>query len=216
MRRLLLLAGSALAALPTGAFAEAGDLLVRARAVVIAPSDDASDILPGLPGSSVDVDGAIVPELDFTYFITDRIAAELILATSNHDLSGTGGIEGLGDVADVWVLPPTLTFQYHFLPDATVRPYVGVGVNYTVFYNAEASDSLVGALGETRIDVNESAGLAVQAGMDIDLNDTWFFNADVKFINIETEATLVSGNTINQIDIDVNPVVFGLGFGRRF
>ncbi|MEE4213166.1 MAG: OmpW family protein [Parvularcula sp.] len=217
MKKLLLTTALAAAAFaPIAASAEKGDLLVRARGILVAPTEETSDVLPALPGASVEIENAIVPELDFTYFLSDRMAVELILATSPHDLEGTGAIEGLGKVADLWALPPTLTLQYHFAPDATFRPYVGVGLNYTLFYNEDASDSLNDALGATDVDVDDSFGIAFQLGADIDLNETWFFNADIKYIQIDTEATLTTGTLVNTVDVDLDPVVFGLGIGRKF
>lgn len=196
--------------------AEQGDFLIRARGIVVAPTDNSSDVLPGFPGGSVDVENAVVPELDFTYFLTNNIGAELILATSPHDLHGRGALSGLGKVADVMALPPTLTLQYHFNPNGKIRPYAGVGVNYTIFYDEDASNSLVTAVGQTAIDVDDSFGVAYQFGVDFELSDRWFLNADVKYIQIDTSATLNSGGAINTVDVDLDPIVAGIGVGMRF
>ncbi len=196
--------------------AEQGDVLVRLRGIWVAPTDNASDVLPGFAGGSVNVENAVVPELDFTYFLTNNIGAELILATSPHDLHGTGTLAGLGKIADLMALPPTLTLQYHFNPDGPVRPYAGVGVNYTIFYSEDASSTLVGAVGPTAIDVDDSFGVAFQLGVDFDLSDRWFLNADIKYIQIDTTATLNSGGTINTVDVDLDPIVAGIGVGMRF
>ncbi len=217
MRNFYTAAALACAALfPASAQAKQGDLLVRARAIWVAPTDNASDVLPGFPGGSVNVENAVVPELDFTYFLTNTIGAELILATSPHDLHGTGTLAGLGKVADLMALPPTLTLQYHFNPNGRLRPYAGVGVNYTIFYNEDASSSLTGAVGPTAVDVDNSFGVAFQLGVDFALTDRWFLNADVKYIQIDTTATLNSGGTINTVDVDLDPVVAGIGVGMRF
>lgn len=138
------------------------------------------------------------------------------MATSPHDLEGTGDLEGLGTIGDVWALPPTLTLQYHFQPDAKVRPYVGVGLNYTIFYNEKATSALNNAIGNTSISLDDSVGVAVQAGVDVDINDNWFWNADIKWIQIETEATLNTGGAINTVDVELDPIVAGVGIGRRF
>lgn len=216
MRRSLMLTAALTAASVQTAAAEQGDWLVRLRAITVAPTEDVSAVMPGFPGGSAEVDNAYVPELDFTYFITDHIGAELILATSPHDLQGTGTLAGLGEIADVMVLPPTLTFQYHFNPRGKFRPYAGVGVNYTIFYSEDASTSLVNAIGATTVDVDDSVGVAYQAGVDIDLNDRWFVNADFKYIQIDTTATLNTGGVINTVDIDLDPIVAGVGIGYRF
>lgn len=209
------LAGAA-ALMPMAASAGQGDWIVRARAINVAPDDSAGPVDPGFPGGSVDVDAAVVPELDFTYFLTDRVAAELILATSPHDISGTGDLDALGTVGEVMVLPPTLTLQYHFAPGAEFAPYVGLGVNYTLFYDEETSDSLDDAIGATSLSLDESFGIAGQVGVDIALKDDWVANIDLKYIQIETEATLDTGGVINTVDVDINPFVFGIGIGKRF
>ncbi|MEM9838738.1 MAG: OmpW family protein [Pseudomonadota bacterium] len=217
MRKLILAAALATTALaPISAAAEAGDFLIRGRIIGVLPNDDASGIMPAFPGGSVEVDNAFVPEVDFTYFFTNNIAAELILATSPHDINGTGDIGGLGQVGEVWVLPPTLTVQYHFNPSGPIRPYVGAGINYTIFYGEDTTSSLNDAIGQTSLDVDPSLGWAVQAGVDYDITEKWFANVDVKYINIETEAILRTGVAANKVDLDINPLVVGIGVGRRF
>src|SRR5690606_20661325 len=83
----------------------------------------------------VSVSNSVVPELDITYFLTRNIAVELILGTTPHNIRAGGSIAGLGPVGRVWLLPPTLTLQYHVDLTDRIKPYVGAGVNYTIFYN---------------------------------------------------------------------------------
>ena len=105
----------------------AGDVLVRLRAISIMPNVSTSQTLTAL---NVGVNNAIVPELDLTYMIRDDLGVELILATSRHQV--TSSLGGLGGVN---VLPPTLLLQYHFNHAGRIRPYLGAGFNYTLFYN---------------------------------------------------------------------------------
>lgn len=200
----------------SAAATERGDFLVRLRGIVVAPTESSGPLLPGFPSGFVGVENAVVPELDFTYFLTKHIGAELILASSPHDIVGEGALEGVGDIAEVLVLPPTLTLQYHFAPDAKIRPYVGAGVNYSIFYKSDASDELEAAIGQTSVDLDDSVSWAFQAGVDIDLRGRWFLNADIKYINMDTRATLTTGSLINTVDVDVNPIVAGVGVGYRF
>lgn len=215
MKKSLLLA-TLLSTICAPAFAEQGDWLVRLRGIVVAPTEESSAVLPSFPGATVSVDEAIVPELDFTYFLTDNIGAELILATSPHDISGEGSLAGLGEIADTMALPPTLLLQYHFAPEARIRPYVGAGVNWTIFYSEDAKPALVNAVGPTGVSLDDSIGWAVQAGVDFDLNERFFLNVDVKYIDIDTTATLTSGALVNTVDVDLNPIVAGVGVGIRF
>ncbi|GAB5387334.1 MAG: OmpW family protein [Alphaproteobacteria bacterium] len=179
--------------------------MIRGRAIGISPDEDA-DIDP--IGGNVDADFAPTPELDFTYFLSDHFALELIAATSKHDVEAQGTTLGDVDLGDVWVLPPTLTLQYHFLPEGQVRPYVGAGINYTIFYNEDAPS----ALGS--IDYDPSFGPALQAGFDIALTENWMFNADVKKIWINTDVDIPAAGV--SADVDLDPWVFGVGIGYRF
>ena len=217
MMRSLLISTTLLMAGTDMAMAAQGDWLVRLRGIVVAPTENSSAVT-GIPGSEVGVENAVVPELDFTYFLTDNIAAELILATSPHDIVGEGSIAGLNEIAEVMVLPPTLTLQYHFLPNGDfIRPYAGVGINYSIFYSQDATSSLEGALGgATDVDLDDSVGVAFQLGADFPINDRWFLNADVKYIQIDTEATLTTGSDVRTVEVDLDPIVAGVGVGFRF
>ncbi|MEM8694815.1 MAG: OmpW family outer membrane protein [Pseudomonadota bacterium] len=207
----------AMAVVPQPAFAEAGDVLLRVRAVVVSPTENSGSILPTFPGEEVDVTDSIMPEVDITYMATDHIGFELIAATTQHDFGGTSGTTGgIGQLGSTWVLPPTLTAQYHFAPESSVRPYVGAGVNYTVFYSEDTTTALENAIGPTSVSLSDSWGWAVQAGIDIDLNENIFLNFDVKYIDIDTTATLRNATIgTQQVDIDLDPFVFGVGIGFR-
>ncbi|RMF11187.1 MAG: OmpW family protein [Alphaproteobacteria bacterium] len=185
---------------------EAGDLLVRARAIVVEP-DESADIT--VIGGDASIDTSVMPELDFTYFFTDNIAAELILAVTPHDVTAVDTTLGDVPVGDTTLLPPTLTLQYHFMPRQQMSPYVGVGVNYTHFFDVDAAGGTV-----TDLDLDDSFGLVLQAGIDFALGDRWVVNADVKKVWINTDASL-NGGAI-EADVDIDPWIFGLGVGYRF
>lgn len=116
---------------------------------------------------------------------------------------------GLGTVAETKHLPPTLSLQYYFKPVPNVRPYVGAGVNYTYFWDEKTAGPLAGA----DIDIDDSWGLAAQVGVDVDLDADWFVNADVRYIDIDTEATIEGLGTV---DVDISPWVYTLAVGYRF
>lgn len=215
MRKLMLLAGVAAAMLGTPAFAKEGDVLVRVRAIMVAPNESSGPV-SGIPGSELGVGDSVMPEVDFTYMATNHIGAELILATTKHNVSGRGTISGLGDVADTWVLPPTLTLQYHFAPEGKVRPYLGAGINYSTFYSSKATPSLNTALGATKVKLDDSFGYALQAGVDVPVSEKVFVNFDIKYIDMKTTARLTSGATLRTARVKIDPIVAGVGIGFRF
>lgn len=205
-------------AVATPVFAEAGDTFIRVRAIMVAPTESSGAILPTFPTEEVKVNNSIMPEVDITHMVSDHVGLELIAATTKHNASGkTGTTGGIGKLASTWVLPPTLTVQYHFVPEAKVRPYVGAGVNYTMFYSEKPSAGLEAAVGQTDVNLKDSFGWAAQAGVDIDLSEKMFLNLDVKYIDIDTTARLATTAIGTQrVKISLDPIVFGVGLGFRF
>ncbi|MBA15450.1 MAG: hypothetical protein CMN73_03745 [Sphingomonas sp.] len=195
----------------------AGDVLLRVRGIVVAPNEDSGSILPAFPGEGVSVDNAVMPEIDFTYMATDNVGFELIASTTKHTASGVTGTTGsVGELAKTWVLPPTLTAQYHFNPKGAIRPYIGAGINYTIFWNEEATPALESAVGPTSVKMDDSFGWAAQVGIDIDITPKVFLNLDVKYIDMDTTAHIdTTAAGMQNVDIDLDPLVFGIGFGIR-
>lgn len=189
--------------------AEKSPWMIRGRALLVLPEENLDKVNPNISTLDVTIDNSVVPELDITYFFTDNIAAELILGTTPHDVKTTG--PGL-DLGRVWLLPPTLTLQYHFAPEGKIRPYVGAGVNYTIFYGQGDEGA-----GVSNVDYDNSFGWALQAGVDIPINDHWAMNIDVKQLFLSTTASLdVAGVGHVKADVDINPLLVGFGVGYRF
>jgi outer membrane protein len=174
---------------------------IRVRGIVLAPDDDSSVNI----GGKTDVDESpVMPEVDLTYFITDKIAVEAIAATTPHEVYYNGNT----NLGDAWALPPTVTLQYHPLKGRDFSPYFGAGVNYSLFYGENSGT------GFTDLDLDGGFGFALQAGFDYWLNDHWGLNLDVKKIYLDVDASL-NGNTILS-DIELDPYVVGAGVSYRF
>ena len=214
--------GLAVVAMPASAQSDsgikAGDVLFRVRAILVAPNESTSGITPTFPNEHAKINDSVMPEVDLTYMATDNIGFELIAATTRHTASGTSGTTGsIGNLASTWVLPPTLTVQYHFNPHGKVRPYLGAGVNYTIFWNEKASAGLETAVGKTSVHMSDSVGYALQAGIDVDIGPKTFLNFDVKYIDMNTTATLqTTAIGAQSLRVHLNPLVFGAGVGFRF
>ena len=197
--------------------AAAGDTLIRLRGIIVAPNESSSGITPTFPTEKVKINNSAAPEVDFTYMATDNIGFALIAATTKHHATGTSGTTGsIGRLASTWVLPPTLTAQYHFAPASKVRPYVGAGINYTLFYSEKPSAALEAAVGPTKVKMKSSFGWAAQAGIDFDLSKNMFLNLDVKYIDIRTTARLsTTAIGVQTVKVNLNPIVVGVGVGFR-
>lgn len=185
---------------------EAGDFLIRARGIAVIPDEDSTI---SVIGGSADASNEFVPELDISYFITDNIAVELIAATARHDVKVDNSALGNVDLADLWLVPPTLTAQYHFLPRNRFSPYLGAGVNYTLFFDEEAAGGAVQS-----VNFDNSFGYALQVGVDYAISDRWSANLDVKKLFLNTDVS-INGGAINA-DVDLDPWIVGIGIGYRF
>ena len=151
---------------------------VRALGVVTRNSGNVDQV----PGSGLSTSDSLVPELDISYFFTKNIAAELVLGVTRHQVTGTGvaATNGL-DVGKAWLLPPTLTLQYHFTDFGAFKPYVGAGVNYTMFFSQSAGNAANGAgVIVTRSNLHNTWSPALQIGFDYMIDKHWGFNVDVK------------------------------------
>lgn len=186
---------------------QGGDWFTRLRALYILP-DDSSTSVSTIPHSGVSVHPCWTGELDIAYMLTKQLGLELILGTCRNTLVGKGSLEGT-KIGTTWLLPPTLTVQFRPFTDSIVQPYLGAGVNYTLFYGVDCS------LPSTDLSLSHSWGPAAQGGCDFFFYEDWLFNLDVKYIWIDTDATL-SGGVPGTVSVDINPWVFGFGIGKKW
>ncbi|WP_425090638.1 OmpW/AlkL family protein [Tropicimonas sp. S265A] len=200
MKKVLLstVAAATLIAAPAVA-QEAGDYMFGFGVGYVDPTDDNLD-LGG--GTFLQVDSGVALTFTAEYYYTDNIAIELLLATPfNHDIS----VDGAGKVGETDHLPPTLSVNYHFNDFGAFRPFVGVGINYTNFFQ-EKSDLGV-------LELDDSWGLAFTVGAEYDISDNGALRFDVRYIDIDTDATL-DGADLGTVEID--PLVFSAAYVWKF
>lgn len=200
---------------------------VRVRAICVLPQESATI---SVIGGGVNISNTYVPEVDFTYFFARNFSAELILATTKHNVStASSNLTPIGSSAaanvnlgHVWLLPPTLTLQYHLPTGTLFKPYIGAGANYTIFYSADQGSVV------QDIDYKNKFAFAAQLGADFDISKKMFLNIDVKKLFLSTDASVNAANltpsgspslapvlsNINA-DVKINPWVIGIGIGYR-
>ena len=230
MNKIIKLSGVAFAvaaalAVSTGVQAyQAGELVMRAGFATVDPDVDsgklkANGASASDPATTVDLNSNTQLGLTMTYMLTDHVGIELLAATPfSHTIKTKGGLaSSVGKLADVKHLPPTLSVQYYPMASSSQwQPYVGAGLNYTIFFD----ESLKGSNKSTfrSLELDNSWGIAVQAGVDYALTDNLGLNAGVWWIDIDTEATFKSadGATKYKVDVEIDPWVYMLGLNYKF
>lgn len=246
---LSVLAAGILAAAPFAQAYEAGDFMLRVGPAHVAPDDSSSDLafsgrgpLAGqnlaLPGTGVAVDSNTQFGITATYMITSNIGVGILAATPfKHDINGADSLSGFGKFAETKHLPPTLTLQYYPMESASrFQPYAGLGVNYTTFFEEKTTGRLntvidsvaqanfgtpAGTVDGSKLDLDDSVGVALELGADYMLSENFGLNAAVWWVDLDTDATItaLSGNTeVGEIttDVEIDPLVYMVGFTLKF
>lgn len=194
---------------------EAGDVLLRFGPTTVQPDADSDDAL----GATVDLNDDTQLGITATYMVNEWFGVELLAATPyehNMYLESSGGRALIGETRH---LPPTVLAQFHFPEVGKFRPYVGVGVNYTFFFEESLRDqNTAGIPAGYSLTLDDSVGAAGEIGVDVALQGDWFLNASVWQIDIDTtgEVEDAQGNYVGETDIEVDPTVWMLGVGRSF
>ena len=199
---------------PTYAF-EQGDWVIRAGITTVGPDDSSSNVNVGGAdaGGGVNVDSGNQLGLNFVYFYSPQLAIEVLAATPfSHDI----GLDTVGALANTKQLPPPLSANYYFAdPSAKFQPYVGGGINYTIFFDEEFSSANTNA-GFSNLELDSSFGLAAQVGFDYMLDNKWLVNASVRWMDIDTEVSFDLNDSAGSVDVSIDPFVYCITAGYRF
>ena len=104
-------------------------------------------------------------------------------------------------------LAPTLFLEYNFFsPESLFRPYLGVGVNYTNFYDRDATAAGNAAFGgPTKISLTASVEPAVTGGVDYHVSKRWHVYASYSWSNVKTDLTADTAGVIRTTRINFSP-----------
>ena len=196
---------------PTGY--QAGDIMTHLRIIAVIPEnvDSHVNVTGGPTVGNLNVTTGVSPELDASYFFTPNLSVELIAATSRHTISANfNGVSGNQTLGSTWVLPPTLTAQWHFPQIGIVRPYAGVGVTVAFFWGTSPKNSS----GVSSLDMRTAVGPSFDFGFDVPLQGNWTANVDVKQMILPTAASVNHGAIHAMTGLD--PTVVGFGVGYKF
>jgi outer membrane protein len=223
------------ASLLLAASAANADIHVNFGAINVSPdeSSNALNAVETVTGSAANslflgLDSNTQLGITIDYDYTDNIVFELVAATPfTHEIAvkSSGALDGLA-VGETKHLPPTLLAQYHFgTPADKFRPFVGAGVNYTVFFDEKVDSldsaltglSLIGESDELSLDLDASVGLALQVGANYELTEKWGIHAMAMWADISAEGDVkLNGSNLQKVDIDVDPLVLMIGARYTF
>ena len=201
--------GAALSALPAAAY-QAGDMVVRAGLAGVLPTGDGTT-----PAGKVEADDGYSLGINFTYMYTDNIGVSVLGAWPfSHDIEGKSGIIDGAKLAEIKHLPPTVTLQYHVDTGSNWNPYVGAGINYTYFFDEDETAVMAG----DSLSLDNSWGLALEAGVDMEMQNNVTVGAAVWWIDIDTDAKISGGNLgiDGKYNVEIDPWVFMLSIGKKF
>lgn len=194
-----------------------------------------------IAGASTNTSTSIIPMLDVAYYLNKNWAIEAICCVAPHHIQGTGTIAS--DFARAWLFPPSVMLQYHVTNFGAFQPYLGVGVNFTTFWNTRVNNdtwsipfapgaplAAAGGVFSTfqYATVSPSWGVVGQAGFDYMLNDHWGVNLDFKYVGLHP---MVHSTVIGfapaapavgaifipvKVSLPINPIVISAGLTYRF
>jgi outer membrane protein len=171
---------------------EAGDIMVKAGVINVAPKNDNLKV----GGNTIEVKDDTQLGLTGTYMVTPQIGIEVLAATPfKHAIELNGN-----KIATTKQLPPTVSAQYYPMDSSSaLQPYVGAGLNMTLFF--DESDGLV---------LEDSFGLSVSAGVNYDIDEHIMANLGVWYMDIDTD---IKGSNDT---VEIDPIVIMAGAGYKF
>lgn len=228
--RVIALAAATVAALTLATAAHAGSLegkwQIKAFATAILPTGDIKKVRFASPAvaaalpANTDARGtdSYVPTVSIEYFVTPSVSFETICCLTRTDVDGTKGIKGATLIDNINIIPATMTAKYHFGTGSAIKPYVGAGPTYWLMFN-ERPGATMRSLGATKVHVGNKLGVALQAGVDVPLNERGLgLSLDAKryFIDRNAKWYGATGAKILETEHNLDPWVLSAGFAWRF
>ena len=206
MNPLCIALAAVLALAATPALAQsAGSWTVGIGAHNVAPkSDNGTLTATPLGNLTMDVGSNVRPTITGDYFLQDNLGIEVLAALPfQHDIR----VAGVGKVGSTRHLPPTVSLQYHF-GQGKVKPFVGLGVNYTRFFSTKAEGAIAGA----NLDLSDSWGLAAHLGVDFKVGEKGAIRLDYRKVDIDTRVKLNGANLGTKNTVNIDPSVYGIAY----
>lgn len=217
-----ILAAAAIAPAPALAGSTEGKLQVKVLGTGVLPDgkivEVKNDPLGLTAGAQTTANDNVVPTLAVEYFFTPNVSAETICCFTQHHVSGAGSLAGADHIVDhVLVLPATLTLKYHLPMGGGIKPYIGAGPSLFLYFGEKPGSSIT-PLGVDKVKMSNDVGFALQAGLDIPVNDKGLgISLDAKKYFMDTTARFyVGGTEVLATKHSLDPWVVSAGLAYRF
>ena len=200
---------------------DAGSIQVKLLGTAVLPDGKITDVRTDVPGVSsglqTEANDNYVPTVAIEYFLTDSLSLETICCVTQHDVDGTTGLPGAELVSDAKLIPATFTLKYHLDTGAGIKPYIGAGAAYFIWFDEKPGSATI-PLGVDDFNLTNEFGFALQAGLDVPINDSGMaLSVDAKRYFIDTDATWsVAGTPVIQTTHKLDPWVISAGLAFRF
>lgn len=203
----------------------AGDFVIRAAFAGVVPLNSSSHI--DTIGGSVDVSSGTQPELDFSYYVTDNLAVQLIATATRHEIRAQntklnaitqGALPSTIDLGSTYVLPPAIVAQWHFFPQAKFDPYVGAGIDFIWPFDTQENKYKLGGTTQViqKLGLSNMVGGVVEIGLDYNVSGPWFLNIDYKQIFNHVTARIHTPLGLIKARDNLDPAVISAGIAYRF
>lgn len=200
-----------------GVFAQDRSVDVSAFASWVDPTGDGTVNRNAVDEVGVDFDHAMGYGAAVNVFWGNRVSTEFAIASYKPEATLRSSNPAIpAFTGDLNMIPITAILQYHFMPDGRIDPYIGAGAAYVMFDNLN-SPSDVGGLGFSSIDFKDDVGLALNAGLSIDITPNFAIVGDAKYVPVKSSAKAVYTTGPGEgTDIDINPFMISAGVQFQF
>lgn len=175
------------------------------------------------PGVNLDVNSVSTPYFAYLRRLSPHLVAQLAAGVPPKTETVGKGPAYLGSVPfDGQVVStakwfsPSLLVNYVFRDESeALRPYLGLGINYTKFYDLQSTAAGNAANGgPTAISLTSSVGPVVTAGLRWHIKDRWSAYVSYDYAYVSSDYTGNTAGVIRTTTVRFNPttVVAAVGF----
>ena len=116
-----------------------------------------------------------------------------------------------------WIAPTLLVEYKFFSENSKLRPYIGVGVNYTTFYDRDSTaQGNAASGGPTKLSLSASVGPAATAGLAYSISTNWHLYGSYSISQVKSNLVADTAGVIRTTHINFGPQALVLALGYSF